>query len=291
MKKYTLIVALLAIVVLVVPAMAARQAVSPITHEQGVVFQSYPGISGGNLGFQGFAGPNGNTITATPGILWIIPQADGTPAWSNYVSAYQAGVPYTLKNVVLQKVVPPMIQCSDRYMPKTVTQQGTTNIRLWWPLMYEVPGTTWTLTITYGTPSWADPANPGFPSTVHQDIWTWKLDADLTRLSLTLALFHELPFGLCEMPLVSDEVLYPVLQEKLAMVNALILSGMYPEAGNLLIDFELEVADACITSCTNPFPTGPGTGITNTIENPACCKLMIDAEYIGFTTGIFQPTK
>lgn len=40
-----------------------------------------------------------------------------------------------------------------------------------------------------------------------------------------------------------------------------------------------------------PNPTGPGTGIANTTENPACCKLLIDVEYILQTAGIGQPKK
>ena len=32
-------------------------------------------------------------------------------------------------------------------------------------------------------------------------------------------------------------------------------------------------------------------GITNTKENPACCKLLVDLEAIGFDTGIFTPAK
>ncbi|MBI2844853.1 MAG: hypothetical protein HYX78_15780, partial [Armatimonadetes bacterium] len=214
------------------------------------------------------------------------------PPWANFVSAFPAGVNYTIKNVVLTKVVPPTIQCTDRYFPRTVAQQGTPNIRRWWPLMYEVPGTSWTLVITYGTPSWADPANPNFPSTVHQDIWEWRLHADLPHLSFLLELFRELPFGLDEVPLVSDEELYPILQRKIADISTLLQGGNLAGAGNLLADFELEVADACITvSPPFPFPTGDGTGIANTFENPACCKLLIDAEYIGFNTGIFQPKK
>jgi len=53
------------------------------------------------------------------------------------------------------------------------------------------------------------------------------------------------------------------------------------------------VMDACIT-CSPPFPnpTGPGTGIANTTtENPACCKLLVDVEYILQATGIGQPKK
>ena len=50
--------------------------------------------------------------------------------------------------------------------------------------------------------------------------------------------------------------------------------------------------DACISVfAAFPNPTGPGTGIARHDENPACCKLLVDVEYILQTTGIGQPKK
>jgi hypothetical protein len=52
------------------------------------------------------------------------------------------------------------------------------------------------------------------------------------------------------------------------------------------------VMDGCIDDSPSfPNPTGPGTGIANSDENPACCKLLVDVEYILQTTGIGQPGK
>jgi hypothetical protein len=94
-----------------------------------------------------------------------------------------------------------------------------------------------------------------------------------------------------EVPLVSNETLYPILQAKLSAIAAAVAAGDMVTASLILTDFELEVSDACITvSPASPAPV-VGTGIANTPENPACCKLMADAEYVGFTTGIFQPSK
>lgn len=292
MKAYTVALVLLALVIAAAPAMAARATVAPICHPEQQVSQAYPGTSQFNVGFRGLDGYDGKPITAAPGILWIIPQDKNEPAWANYVSAAAADVPYTIKNIVLRKCVPETIQGTDRYEPLTIVQQGTPNIRLWWPLMYEIPGTTWTLTITYGTPSWADPANPGFPSTVHQDIWTWKVGADFQSLAYALDLFHQVPFGLDEVPVISDECLFPYLKCLVAEINSLYTNMKMAEAGELLAYFELEVADACITTSPRyPYPTGPGTGIANSYENPACAKILIDCEYIGFNTGIYQPAK
>ena len=289
MKKSLVLIALLLAVA--VPAMAARVASVPITHDISMVFQAYPGDSNGtNVEFLGYAGTGADVIAAVPGVLSIVPGEN----WANFVGASRDQVPYTLKNVVLQKQTPSIIQCADVFPAKLISQQGTPNIRLWWPLMYEVPGTVWTLTILYGTsvPYDDDGAGPNPAGYVHTEVWKWQVDATLDSLNDLLVLFHELPFGLDEVPLISDEALFPVLVEKVAAVKAAYDAGDYVNAGLILGEFEMEVMDACIAvSPMSPNPTGPGTGIANSFENPACCKLMADAEYIGFDLGILLPAK
>lgn len=292
-RKSFLLIAL--ILVAAIPAMAARPLVEPLVNPTIELYQAYPcacGTAGPECGAQdyaGYGGFQGGTISAVPGILSIVPGEN----WANFVAAAQAGVPYTIKNVVLQKETPTIIQCANVFPAHTVYQQGTSNIRLWWPLMYEVPSTTWTLTILYGTsPPWADPANPGEPAYVHTEVWSWHLDASLASMSYLLELFHELPFGRDEVPIISDEVLYPLLQEQLAAIQAAYSSGDLTEAGLLLGEFEMDVMDACIAvSPPAPAPNGITTGIANTRENPACCKIMADAEYVGRELGIFVPQK
>ena len=118
---------------------------------------------------------------------------------------------YTIKNVSLVKECPDYVQCSTVFPPITVSQQGTPNIRLWWPLMYEVPSCTFTLTTLYGTPELYDddgPLGPNPAAWVHVEEWVWHVDCNFQSLSLLLELFHEIPFGLDEVPLISDEPLY-----------------------------------------------------------------------------------
>ncbi len=280
-------------VLLATPALAARIASTMITHlEQ--VYQAYPGSSlGNNPCFFGYLGTSSDTITSTPGILCIVP---GGSDWPNFVGAAQERLPveYTIKNVSLVKDCPEYVQCRDIFPAHTITQQGTPNIRLWWPLMYTVPSCTFTLTILYGTPTLYDDdgMGPNPPAWVHVEEWVWHVDADLIFLSLLLELFHEIPFGKDEVPLISDEPLYDELQAKLAAAEAAFQMGDMALAAMILADFELEVMDACIDiSPAYPNPTGPGTGIANTDENPACCKLLIDVEYILQTLGIGQPGK
>jgi hypothetical protein len=291
MKK---ILIAMAILLVAVPVMAAKVAEVPVTNPTNFVFQAYPGDSDGtDLQYLGYAGLGEDVITAVPGVLQIVPG----PNWANFVRVTTpAGAPvaYSIKNVSLVKTTPQIIQCADVFPVKRISQQGTANIRLQWPLMYEVPGTTWTLTILVGTtvPSIIPGDTSGnLPSYVHTIIWKWAVDANINSMENLLALFHELPFGLDEVPLISNEVLYPVLQAKLVAAGIAIEAGDTVTAGDILGDFDMEVMDACIG--VSPLFPNPviGTGIANTAENPACCKLLADTEYVGFQTGSFQPSK
>lgn len=303
--KTLLLLLILCIAVTAAPAFAGRLTSTMLVHPM-TVFQAYPGSSSARLtdgelnrswlGYLDQADGTDNT-TAVPGILSIDP---GCQAWCNYVAAAQEAPPisYTIKNTTLVKETPPFVQCGEDaggdpiFPAHTVTQQGTPNIRLWWPLMYEVPGTTFTLTILYGTGTlYQDsPSNP--PAWAHVEQWIWTVVADFESLTNELDLFHEIPFGKDEVPLISDELLYDALQLKLESAQAAYDDGDLATAGMILAEFELEVMDACINeSPAFPNPTGLGTGIANTTENPACCKLMVDIEYILQTTGIGQPKK
>ncbi len=250
-----------------------------------LVYQAYPGDSNGvNVGYAGYATLTDDLISSVPGVLQIIPQDDGEEPWQNFIRVYHNGIPaptVTITSVTLRKTTPALIQCGNEFPQREFMQQGTSSIRLWWPLMYEVPGTTWTLTINYtanGTPM--------------SDVWRWQVDATLESLKLTLELFHQLPFGTSQVPLVSDEELYPILQAKLdAAIDALAVSDLLL-AGMILADFEMEVNNAWIASTPMyPLPSGVGTGIVQTAENPAACKLQVDAGYIADLYGLFQTAK
>ena len=303
MRAFPLLL-ILCIVMICGPALAGRVATTPVIHPM-TVYQAYPGSSDPrvtdaalNEYWLGYLPQSGDVISSVPGILGIDP---GCGNWCNYVAAALEDpiVPYTIKNTTLVKVTPNHVQCKmdgeNEILPAhTVTQQGTSNIRMWWPLMYEVPGTTFTLSILYGTPSLYDDddTGPNPPSWVHLEQWIWTVSADFESLSDVLDLFGELPFGQDEVPLISDEPLYEALQSKIEAASDAYAAGDLATAGLILADFEMEVMDACIDeSPAFPNPTGPGTGIANTEENPACCKLMIDVEFILQTTGIGQPGK
>jgi len=292
-----LILVLALTMLVVVPCFAGRILTTPVTHVL-PIYQVCEATSPCLCSVGYSTVPGAPVISSAPGILCIDP---GGPNWPNFVQAAQvSGQSWTIKNVSFVKVTPPHVQCkedalgNDIFPQHTVTQQGTPNIRLWWPLMYEIPSTTFTLTILYGTPNLFDDDGPGPnpPAWVHVEQWVWHVEATIDTLEDILELFHELPFGLDEVPLISDEFLYTALQAKLAAANDAYNAGDLASAANILADFELEVMDACIDESPSfPNPTGPGTGIANSAENPACCKLLIDVEYILQTTGIGQPKK
>ena len=302
----TVLLLVLCIVLVAAPAMGARVTSTPVLHNM-EVFQAYPGgslprFADGALNacwqgyFDNLLGPD--NITAVPGILCI----DPGPNWAYFIAAalVTEPVPYTIKSTTFTKATPEFVQCgvdaqgNAIFPAHIVNQQGTPNIRKWWPLMYEVPGTTFTLTILYGTPTLFDDDGPGPnpPAWAHVEQWVWTVHADLESLAFLMEVFHELPFGRDEVPLISDETLYEILQDKIsAAFDAFMLCDLYT-ASLILADFELEVMDACIDASPSfPYPSGLGTGIANTSENPACCKLLVDVEYILQTSGIGQPAK
>ncbi len=289
MKKYMLPLAAVLLIVSL-PAFAARTAVLPLTHPEMTVYQVYPGDSNGNvISYAGYEGiiPT-DLITVVPGILSIVPGEN----WENFVQAARDNQPYTIKNVAIVKTTPDQNQCADLFPARVVQLGGTPNVRLWWPLMYEPPGTMWKLTILYGTTEPYDddgPMGPNPPSYTHTEEWIWTVDATLDQLEQLLTLFREVPFGTDEVPLISDEDLYVNLLDKLEDVRNATDSLTAQIA---LAEFEMEVMDACIAeSPQRPNPRGNGTGIANSLENPACCKLLIDAEYIGNQLGALQPGK
>ncbi|MCE5323003.1 hypothetical protein LLG46_06775 [bacterium] len=285
-----------------VPLFAARVTSTALTHYFEVE-QVCPVLEAGEtddvcrayLGYLTIADPYAGdpVINAAPGILSIVP---GGTDWPNYIAAAQQSpaIPYTIKNTTFTKQTPEIVQCADVFPAHKVTQQGTANIRLWWPLMYECPSTVFTLSILYGTPvAWDDDGTGPNPAAwVHAEQWEWHVDADLDSLRSLLYLFHELPFGKDEVPLISDELLFEALLVKIDAAQEAYDAGDLAEAAAQLAEFELEVMDACIIdSPLLPNPTGLGTGIANSDENPACCKLLCDVEYILQTTGIGNPSK
>ncbi len=241
------------------------------------VYQAVPGSSEGLMPCLGYRTLDVDPITAAPGILSFDPGSK----WENFVRAYRAGKPYCLKDVQLDKVHPGGRQCVDVFGPGRINQHGTPNVRTWWPLMYEPYGTTWTVTILYTTLNSVMLPGETSPSVVHQDKWKWNVVVSLDSLDSLLDLFHELPHGTSEAPLISDETAYSRLKGLIMLAKG--ATSNPTELSAILSQIELATADYCISEPPRfPFPSGAGRGlgIANTAENPACCKILSDLDYL-----------
>lgn len=247
----------------------------------------FAGLSDGTL--PASSAPSAPT-GAVPGVFCI----DAGDAWSNFVRAAAVPVDYFIKNVVLKKELPQLGQCADVYTAQPnypgFTQQGSIKIRRWWPLMFEAPGTTWTLKVAYGTKRAVQLPGETSAGYIHTDEWKWYVDADIESMKNALTLFGQLPWGLCEVPLINDSALYRDLTDLLDEVRASADAGDTVTAGNKLIEFEIMVGDACSATCPD-YASATVPAIVSTLEYPVCCKLIADAEYVGKKMGILVPAK
>lgn len=260
-----------------------------ITHYTAAIYSAYDGDTQGHARLWAGYMPAPSDAASYPGALVIDP---GASNWSNYISAAQASVPYSIRNMSLAKQSPATMTCSDIFPGKTTTQQGSTYIRLNWPLEYEVAGTTWTLTITYGTSiAWDDDGSgPNLASYNHTEIWKWELQSDPDHLGSLVSLFHDVAVGASGVPAISDETLYAYLAGNVEQATSAFEAGDTAAVSMILGDSEWEIMDSCIGDTPQyPNPTGMGSGILMTAENPACCKLLTDIEYIMMHIGIGSP--
>lgn len=281
LTKHWLIIIVVLLATSSAGAAPARRTLTPIVHPTVMIYSAGPGSSLGAFPLEmGLNGREGDAITSAPGVLSIVPGE----RWSNFVTAAREGVPYVIKSVVLTMISGP--DWLFELPARMVTQAGDANIRLWWPLLYESPGTTWTLTVLYGTTAaWdSDGSGPNPAAHVHTEVWTWQLGRTQESLGHLLAVFRQMPFGRSQTPLISDEALYRELRRLLdSMTLPPNFECIYPHEGLPAIgDFEMLVMDACIAATpAYPSPTGPGTGIAITDENPVVIRLFQDIERLG----------
>ncbi|NLN75283.1 MAG: hypothetical protein GX139_03100 [Armatimonadetes bacterium] len=290
MRTLTLI--LLGLLVTCTAASAARVISQPIYQEPIYLYSAYPGKNCADNGRKviGTAAiiPS-EPVLAVPGVLSIDPGGI-TPinGWPNYVSAGKSDGPsdglWNVMNVALRKNSPRFI-CTVPINSAVYYRQGSGNIQRWWPLMYEVPGTEWVLTISYKTTPWDDdgPAGPNKLATTHQDVWTWRLDANLDSMQNLVDLFYQLPIGSCGTPIISNEALRDDLINRLQSLKSYPSTDI-PEYTMELYDLIMMIQDCCLTvDCGY---CSQRAGIYNTVETPACCKLLAEAEYILLKTAI-----
>jgi hypothetical protein len=240
----------------------------------------------------------------------VIPQGQTGPC---FVQAFQ-----------LTKKVPGSFKCPDVYglphfsgttlTPYQYFQFGA-GVRTWWSLNFTQPGTQFVLDVVSVCRTIAG-GNP----ILHRDRWIWQVVADVNTLQYVIELMHGGAVSTLEVPCILGEDMYEALKNARTALAAAILTGNKTDIGNRIFDFEaLIVANCLFVEVLNPVVTFPGTpqftdvsgfqppgnlaqtvffgtggsavaGIIDTIENPCCCKLLVDLEWIAIKNGLIGQT-
>lgn len=116
----------------------------------------------------------------------------------------------TIQFVTLTKQIPGSQKCPEVYPAQTYRQfsNDPTGIRTWWPLMYTMPGTKFTLTVQ-GRCHEGTLATSGNP--IFTDTWCWTVVANPDTLRLLIEWFHTSELGMLEIPCIAGEDTYKAL--------------------------------------------------------------------------------
>jgi len=192
----------------------------------------------------------------------------------------------------LIKQVPGSNKCPATYGPRTFYQFGS-GVRTWWSLIYTQPGTTFTLELTVRC------LLPNGKPSLHIDRWVWEVVATFESLLRVIDVLHTNAVGTTEIPCIASEDMYIALRESVKGIRDILTEdpNNIVDAQDALFSTEaLLIAFCAFTDCFIPedvfsaqFPPSNDmqsgdfgwTGILDTLENPCCCKIMVDIESIG----------
>jgi hypothetical protein len=203
----------------------------------------------------------------------------------------------------------------------TYVQFGS-GIRTWWSLNFTQPGTRFLLQVVSACqfiPRDALGNAIGVQRThIHVDSWRWRVTADEHTLASVIQLMHGGAVSTLEVPCILGEDMYDALVKargRLAGAIASTSGTRVNDIGDALFDMEaLIVANCLFVEVLDPLQTFPGSmqfgapniqppgnlaqtvvfgaqgsvvaGIIDTIENPCCCKLLVDLEWIAIRNGL-----
>jgi len=203
----------------------------------------------------------------------------------------------------------------------TYVQFGS-GVRTWWSLNFTQPGTRFLLQVISACQFVPRDAagNPiGSQRTrLHMDNWRWRVVADENTLLSVLELMHGGAVSTLEVPCILGEDMYDALKtarQRLADAIASTSDTRINDISNAIFDMEaLIVANCLFVEVLNPLVVFPGpmqygapnfmppgnaaqtvvfgsqgsavAGIIDTIENPCCCKLLVDLEWITLRQGL-----
>jgi hypothetical protein len=197
----------------------------------------------------------------------------------------------------MTKEIPGSNKCPVQFPPRTWFQFGR-GIRTWWALNYTQPGTRFILEVTVRCLD-----NITNTPRLHIDRWTWEVVASLDTLVNTINVLHSHAVSTLEVPCIVGEDLFVALLQQVDLIRTANTNADIIEAQNQLFNTEgLILSNCAFGEVIEPeiwFPNGlPSNltsdaltpfgfaGIIDTIENPCCCKLLVDLEYIGIKYNI-----
>jgi len=284
------------------------------------------------------AGGIAQTITIVPGVKPVSDAVTGQPVidpltglqaqartWANYMYFTRDGRATHLQSVMLEKIHPERkVCCGAGWItdPNEVLQIGKDDVNLVWPLLYEVDGTIFKLTVTYTTDlklsypasvvgSQANPA-----SRSHVEVYEWTVvNNSWTALFARLDYFSILPAGTCETfavtPLAKAKFLtfingygqtffgnyLPGIAQYLALTPA----NKVAAAGQFAA-LEAYVDSVCGTTCGGLYTTGLNAGtpaakspdgefILDNPTVPAASVLLNDIWAVGKTLNVLIDVK
>jgi hypothetical protein len=206
--------------------------------------------------------------------------------------------------------------------------QYGTGVRTWWSLNFTQPGTKFILSVvsvcrttsaTAGLPTkQTPPAGSIGAAYVHKDVWTWRVVASPETMLNLINLMHGGAVSTLEVPCIIGEDMYDALIKAQARLAAAVAGGDPTGIGNAIFDMEALIVSNCLfVDVLRPLVAFPGApqfdapniqppsnlsqtvtigsgsaiaGIIDTIENPCCCKLLVDLEWIAIKNGIIGQT-
>jgi hypothetical protein len=268
-----------------------------VEHPRQYLAQAYPAVSQPLAGvaddrcFDGIR-QGENTGTAVPGLLCLDTTiVNGVPRLNlnSFVTCPSGQTQPFVQSYRLIKNVPGSAKCPMTFSPRVYYQFGT-GIRTWWALQFTQPGTTFTLELTVRC---LDPR--GRQLRFHVDRWTWEVIATLDTFENLIHLLHTNAVGTTEVPCIVGEDIYAALLDGLQAMRDAQTQG-HAKLQDAFFNLEGLVTTFCAFGEVlepeawfdnnppgNAAPTGPMgiVGIIETTENPCCCKLLVDLEYIG----------
>jgi hypothetical protein len=264
-----------------------------------------------------------STAGAAPGTLCL--KRSGTALDVNCFAVVPQGQfpPCFVQAYRLIKEVPGSFKCPDVYGIPQFDDKGNltpyryfqfgSGVRTWWALNFTQPGTKFILEVV----SVCRATNEGVTGStaVHLDRWTWRVTATVETLQYLIEVMHGGAVSTLEIPCILAEDMYDALVKARNTLRDAIAGGNRTNIGNAIFDFEALIVANCLfvevlvptLAFPGPVQNGrpnfqpPGNlaqpvlgvgmaGIIDTIENPCCCKLLVDLEFIAIKKGIIGQT-